>query len=124
MSLFENGKLEEFLFLFCNFNMNLAVSGTLEVSAKYQYLRTIVCREVFCQFDSLYADIEGIESLNVDYIIKGLAQYFTPLKYLSKHKRAMRHGMKKTRSLTVRRYTARLIYLNEYLVSFFGGNFD
>ena len=32
----------------------------------------------------------------------------------------MRRGMKKTCSLNVRRYTARLIYLNEYLASFTG----
>ena len=87
MSLFENGKLEELLFLFFNFNMNLAVSGTLEVSAKYQYLLTIVCREVLCQFDSLYADIEGIEALNVDYIIRSLDNYFLPVNSLLKKSR-------------------------------------
>ena len=34
----------------------------------------------------------------------------------------MRHGMKKMHSLTVRRYAARLIDLNENLVSFPGAN--
>ena len=34
----------------------------------------------------------------------------------------MRRGIKKPRSLTVRRYAARLIYLNEYLASFPGAN--
>ena len=43
MSLFENGKPEEFLLFVCNFNMTLAASGTLEAGAKYQYLRNIVC---------------------------------------------------------------------------------
>ena len=50
-----------------------------------------------------------METLNVDYIIRGLAQYSPLVKFLSKQKRAMRRGMKKTRSLTVRRYAARLI---------------
>ena len=35
----------------------------------------------------------------------------------------MRRGMKKPRSLTVRRYLARLIDLNDYLKSFTGANF-
>ena len=34
----------------------------------------------------------------------------------------MRRGMKNTRVLKVRRYAARLIYLNEYLASFLGEN--
>ena len=34
----------------------------------------------------------------------------------------MRSGMKKLRSLTARRYVARLIDLNEYLASFMGEN--
>ena len=71
-------------------------------------------------FDSLFDDVEGTETLNVDYIIRGLAQYFPPVNLIPKKKRAMRLGMKKPRSLTVRHYAARLIYLNEYLESFSG----
>ena len=36
----------------------------------------------------------------------------------------MRRGMKKPRALTVRRYAARLINLNEYLASFPGDNLN
>ena len=36
----------------------------------------------------------------------------------------MRCGMKKLRGQTVRRYAARLIYLNEYLDSFLGDTFS
>ena len=71
-----------------------------------------------CQFDLLSADVGGSETLNVDYIIKGLAQYFPPVNLLSKQKRSIRHEMKKTRSLNVRYYVARLIDLNYYLASF------
>ena len=74
------------------------------------------------QFDSLSANVEIYETLNVDYIIRGLAHYFPPVNTLSKKKRAMRCGIKKARNITVRRYAERLIDLNEYLVSFTGEN--
>ena len=104
----------------CNFNRNLAASRKLEAGAKYQYLCTIVRGEELRQFDSFSANVEGTETLNVDYIIRVLAQYFPHLNLLSKQKRSMRCGMKIPRSLTVRRYAARLIDLNEYLASFPG----
>ena len=101
-----------------NFNMTLAASGTLEAGAKYQYLRTIVCREALRKFDSFFYDVEGTETLNVDYTIRGLSQYSSYINYISKQKRTMCRGIKKLRSITVRRYAAHLIDLNEYLVFF------
>ena len=41
MSLFENGELEEFILFVCNFDMALAVSGTLESDVKFQCLCTL-----------------------------------------------------------------------------------
>ena len=38
MAVFENGKREEFLMLFCNFNMTLASSGKLVMDAKFKYI--------------------------------------------------------------------------------------
>ena len=70
------------------------------------------------QFDLFYADVESVETLNVDYSIRDLSQYFLLVISLPKQKRAMRHGTKKSRSLTVRYYAVRLIDLNEYLASF------
>ena len=64
--------------------MNLSALGTLEAGAKYQYLRTLVCGEALRQFDLLSDDIEGTETLNVDYIIKGLAHYFPSINLLFK----------------------------------------
>ena len=52
--------------------------------------------------------------------IKSLAHYFFPVNFLSKQKRAMRCEMEKPRVITVRRYAARIIDINEYLVSFPG----
>ena len=71
--LFDNGKSEEFLLFVRNFNMTLAASGTLEADAKFQYLCNILCGEVLRQFDWLSDDLENTETLNVDYIIRGLA---------------------------------------------------
>ena len=65
-------------------------------------------------------DVEGTETLNVDYSIRGLSQYFFPINSLSEQKRAMRRGMKKTRCLATGPYAARLIDINEYFISFPG----
>ena len=48
-----------------NFNMTLASSGTLEAGDKIQYLRTLVHREALRQFNSLSADVESTQTLNV-----------------------------------------------------------
>ena len=54
--------------------MTLAVSGMLEADTKFQYLCTLFRGEVLRQFESLSYDVEITETLNVDYIIRGLAQ--------------------------------------------------
>ena len=77
-----------------NFNMTLAESATLKAGSKYQYLCTLVRGEALRQFDSFSVDVEGMETLNVDYSIRGLAQYSPPVNYLSKKKRTMRHVLK------------------------------
>ena len=120
MSLFDNGEPEEILMFVRNFNMTLAASGTLEADTKFQYLSTLVRGEDLSQFESFSADVESTQNLHVYEIIKDLAQYFPPVNSLLKQKRAMRRGTNKPRALTVRRYTARLIDLNEYLASFPG----
>ena len=74
MFLFDNGEPEDFLLFVRNFNMTLAASGTLEAGTKVHCLRTLVRGEALCQFDSLSDDVEGTENLNIDDIIKGLAQ--------------------------------------------------
>ena len=74
------------------------------------------------QFDLLSADTEMTETLNVEYIIKGLALYFPPVNSLSKQNRAVCRAMKKPRGLKVRHYVACLVDLNEYLALFPGDN--
>ena len=73
MSLFDNGELEYFLLFVRNFNINLVVTGMMETAAKIKYLRTLVCGEALHQFDSFSADVGSTETLNMEYIIKGLA---------------------------------------------------
>ena len=74
--------------------MNLAASGMLETDTIIQYLRMLVHGEALRQFDVLSSVVESMETLNVSYIIKGLALYLPPANSLSKQKRAIRRGMK------------------------------
>ena len=57
MSLFDHVKPEEFLLFVCKFNMNLATTGTLDMDAKNQYLRMLVCGEELIQVDLLSDDV-------------------------------------------------------------------
>ena len=54
--------------------MTLVASGMLETGTKSQYFRTLVRGKALCQFDLLSYDVEGTQTLDVDEIIKGLAQ--------------------------------------------------
>ena len=57
---------------------------------------------------------------HLNQVFVGLGTYFYPVNALSKQKRAMRHGMSRPRELKVRRYTDRLIYINDYLYAYPG----
>ena len=76
MILFDHGDLKEFLLFASNFNRNLEATGNLDMDMRIQYICILVCSETLCQFDLLYTDTESIETLNVEYIIKGLELYF------------------------------------------------
>ena len=122
IDLFDNGGPEEFFVVRSNFNMTIMASGTLETAANIQYLRTLADREAICQFGSLLAEVESTNPLTTEDIILGLGAYFFPVNSLSKQKRVMRRGVRKPRVLKLRCYAARLIYLDDYLDSFTGGN--
>ena len=101
--------------------MTLVDTGTQEIDAKFHYICTLVHGEELRQFDLFFAHTENTDtSLTVDYLLKGLALYFLPVIFLLKKKRTMRRCIKKTLSLKVGHYAARLIDLNEYLASFPG----
>ena len=101
--------------------MTPVATGTLQTEAKVQYLCIIFHGEAFRKFELLSNDAKNTETpLYVDYLLKVSAWYFPPINTLSKQKREMRRCMKNPRSLKVKRYSACLIDLNEYLVSFPG----
>ena len=79
MYFYDNGGPEESLLFVSNFNMTLATSEMLEAYVKAQYLRTLVCGEELRPFYLLSDDVGSMQTLKVDYIIKGLAQYFPPV---------------------------------------------
>ena len=78
-----------------NFKMTLAASGTLKMDANIQYLCMLFHQEVLIQFDLLFAEVENIKTLNVDYYINSLALYFSLVDFLSKKNHLMCRGMKK-----------------------------
>ena len=57
ISLFEHGDPEEFLLFICNFNMDIAAAGTLDMDVKTQYLCMIFRGETLPQFELLSADV-------------------------------------------------------------------
>ena len=57
--------------------MTLKVTGTLEISAKVQYICTLVGVEAIRKSDSLSADAKSANTLTVEDIILGLGLYFS-----------------------------------------------
>ena len=95
MSLFEHVETEEVLLFIRNFNMIIAITGTLETDTMVQYPCTLFCGEALCQFDLLSTDVENTDtSLTVDDILKGLACNSPLVNSISKQMRAMRRCMK------------------------------
>ena len=98
-----------------NFNMTLAVSGTLKAGAKVQYLCTMVCVEALHHFDALSDEVESSTPETLTSIILGLGTYLPPIYALSKQKRVMRRRIRKLRGLKLIRYAACLVELHKYL---------
>ena len=98
-----------------NVKKNLRESGILVPSEKIQYLCTMVCGEELRKFDTLSDEVGSATSEHLNSIIFGLVIYFFPDNALSKLKTVMCRGMMKNRGLKLRRYTDRMIDLNEYL---------
>ena len=59
---FDQGVPEDFLLLISSFNMNPKALGTIVASAKMQYLHTLICGEVLCQFDTLSTEVGSTTS--------------------------------------------------------------
>ena len=89
--------------------MNLVASGTLDMGARFQYLCTLVNGETLHQFDPLSSDVESMETLNMEYIIKVLALYSPPVNHLLKQKCVIGHIMNKLLGIKIRHNAARFI---------------
>ena len=120
MDLFDNGDLEEFLLLMQNFKMMLKALEMLADITKIQYLCTILCGKAPHQFDNFCAHVGGITSMHFRHIILGLGTYFPPVTPFTNKKSAMLRGMRRPHEIIARRYTARLIDIDEYLSALTG----
>ena len=119
MVVFNNGNPEDLFLLVCYFNLILQASVAFQMYSKVQYLYTLVRGEALLQFYTLYTDVESTTQLKVEANILGLGLLFSCI-FLSKQKRAMRHGMRNPLGLKVRLYIDCLIDLNKYLALFPG----
>ena len=115
LALFDNGKPEEFLFFISKFQMTLKAAGTLASGVKIRYLSMIVCEEVLHQLNMLSSEVKSTTLEHLKSIILGLRAYFFPVNALPEQQCMIRRGMRKPHSVKVRRYTACIIDINEYL---------
>ena len=118
MALFDNSEPEELLLFMKNLNMTLAASEKLAMSAKNQYLHTVLCGKSLRHFDLLSADVEVLNTLTVKHIILGIDLYYFPVNFLLKKERSMHRIIGKPHGLKIRRYSACLIGLNSTWIHF------
>ena len=78
--------------------MTLAVTGILDIDTMIQYIHTQVRCESLCKYESFPAKMDSTETLNMKYIIKGLALYFPTINPLEQNY-TMLCGMKTSRSI-------------------------
>ena len=112
MALFECVKPEEFLLFIWKFQITIKAPGTLAVTTKINYLRTMVRGKVLRQLDILSREVGSTATEHLNLIILGLGTDFPPGNALSKKKREMCHGMRKPCGLKVRLCAYNLIYIN------------
>ena len=91
---------------------------TLTASIKLQYIRTILHIEALGRFYTLCDQLVSMNTTHLNLIFLGLGMYFPPVNTLSKKKRAMCCGPRRTQELNVKCYADFMIDLNEYLAAF------
>ena len=69
----------------------------------------MLCGQALREFDSLQSQYGGLTNNHPKIIQEGLIDYLFPINSLSKKKRVMRRAMRKTQSMTFKRFAARLI---------------
>ena len=100
--------------------MTLEASGNQSASAKIHYLYILLQGEALHQLEMLSVPVRSTTIANLNHVILVLGAYFSPIDVLSKLNCGMRHGMRKSCELKVRRYAAHIIKLNEYFAAFLG----
>ena len=83
--------------------MTLEASVTLNSGANIQNLRTLLHVELLHQFDTFSSEVGSATPENFTSIFLGLDTYFSHVNALSNKERVMCRGMRKPRSLRVRR---------------------
>ena len=82
----------------------------------------MLCGQELREFDKLQSQYGGVINNHLKLIHKGLLEYFFPINALSKQKRVMRRAIRKPRSMTLKRFAARLTVMNYFLPLFPGSD--
>ena len=94
---------------------SLKALGILIVVRNIKYLCKLVRGEELHQLDTLFSEVGITTSEHLRYNLLVLGTYFPPVNVLSKQRRAMCRGTRNPLGLKVRKYTAHMIKINEYL---------
>ena len=122
MATFEHIQPEELLMLLNNLKTAVDGTGTVTVAGKINYLCKILCGEALQEFNELTSHNSGMENSHLKHIQEGLLGYFFPINSLSKKKRVMRRAIRKPWNLPLRRFSAQLTEVNNYLPLFPGSS--
>ena len=120
MNTLDDGQPEEFVLILKNFK--IATDGTYTTTplVRINYLCTMLRVQELSEFNELYIQYGGLTNNHLRIIQEGLIYDLFPINSLSKHKRAMRRAMRKPRSMTFKRFAARLTEINNFLLLFPG----
>ena len=118
MNTFDDGQPEEFLSLLRNYNIATNGTGTTTPSSWINYLRTMLCGQALREFDKIQSQYGGATNNYLNIIQEVLLEYFFTISVLSKQKRSMRGAMHKPRSMTFKRFVARLTEINNFQILF------
>ena len=92
------------------------------MSVRINYLRTMWRGETLQEFDELASQNNGMINAHLKHIQEGLIGYFPTINSLSGKNNVMRRAMHKPWYLPFKRFSARLMELNNYLPIFPGSS--
>ena len=108
MNTLYDGQPEEFLLLLKNFKIATNGTGTTNPSSQINLLRMMLRVQALMEFDGLQSQYVGSTNKHLKLIQEGLLDYFFPVNFLSKKKRAMERAMRKPRSMILKHFAERL----------------